>query len=208
MARFLLTAGPTVEAIDPVRFLSNRSSGRMGYALAASLQQRGHEVILVSGPVHLPAPEGVRRIMVESALEMLAACEAEWPQCEAVIGVAAVADYRPKQAGEQKMKRTEGEGLTLELEPNPDILKTLASQKGARLAIGFALETQNAEAEAQRKRTAKNLDYLILNGAEAQGSEASEVVLFGADATRHPLGPAPKAVLADALLDIILQDLS
>lgn len=204
MARFLITAGPTVEAIDPVRFLSNRSSGRMGYALAHSLATRGHEVVLVSGPVQLAAPEGVRRVEVESALEMLAACREEWPACDAVIGVAAVADYRPKASGTRKMKRKEGEGLSLELEPNPDILKTLASDKGSRLAIGFALETHDAEAEAQRKLQAKNLDYLVLNGAEAQGAEVSEVVLFQADGTRHPLGPAPKEQLADALLDIIL----
>lgn len=208
MARFLLTAGPTVEAIDPVRFLSNRSSGRMGYALAADLQRRGHEVILVSGPVNLAAPEGVRRIMVESALEMLEACQLEWPQCDGVLGVAAVADYRPKAMGEQKLKRTEGEGLTLELEPNPDILKTLAADKGDRIAIGFALETHNAEAEAQRKLAAKNLDYLILNGAEAQGATSSQVILFSADALRHPIGPAPKEALATALLDIILQGTS
>ncbi|MGB0952129.1 MAG: phosphopantothenoylcysteine decarboxylase [Planctomycetota bacterium] len=208
MARFLITAGPTVEAIDPVRFLSNRSSGRMGYALAADLQRRGHEVILVSGPVNLAAPEGVRRIMVESALEMLEACQAEWPQCDGVIGVAAVADYRPKTSGEQKLKRKEGEGLTLELEPNPDILKTLAAEKGDRIAIGFALETHNAEAEAQRKLAAKNLDYLILNGAEAQGATSSQVTLFRADDTRSPLGPLPKEALATALLDIILQGTS
>ena len=208
MARFLITAGPTVEAIDPVRFLSNRSSGRMGYALAASLQRRGHEVILVSGPVQLPAPEGVQRIEVESALEMLAACEEVWPDCHAVLGVAAVADYRPKTSDDRKMKRKEREGLTIELEPNPDILKTLAVEKGERLAIGFALETHDAEQEAKRKRSAKNLDYLILNGAEAQGATSSEVILFGPEDSRHPLGPAPKEELADALLDIILQERS
>lgn len=204
MARYLLTAGPTREALDPVRFLSNRSSGRMGFALAENLASRGHEVVLVSGPVHLPTPAGVTRIDVESALEMLAACEAEWPQCDGVIGVAAVADYRPKQSSQQKLKRKAGEDLVLELEPNPDILATLASTKGSRLAVGFALETHNAEQEALRKMAAKHLDYLILNGVEAQGATASAVELFHHQGERVALGPADKKQLAVALLDIIL----
>lgn len=204
MARYLITAGPTREAIDPVRFLSNRSSGRMGYALAQDLASRGHEVMLVSGPVSLACPEGVRRIQVESALEMLESCIQEWPFCDGVIGVAAVADYRPKQISSQKLKRQAGEDLVLELEPNPDILATLASTKGQRLAVGFALETHNAEAEALRKMSAKHLDYLILNGVEAQGATSSKVELFHCKGERVVLGPADKKQLAMDLLDIIL----
>jgi len=204
MARYLLTAGPTREAIDPVRFLSNRSSGQMGYALATALVVRGHEVCLVSGPVSLPTPEGVTRIEVESALEMLAACEAEWPSCHGVFGVAAVADYRPRMASEAKLKRQAGEDLILEMTPNPDILATLAQEKGDRLAVGFALETHHGEQEALRKMSAKNLDYLVLNGVEAQGAEASAVELFSQQGSRHPLGPMPKSQLATALVDFIL----
>jgi len=204
MARYLITAGPTREAIDPVRFLSNRSSGRMGYALAENLASRGHEVMLVSGPTNLPCPEGVRRIQVESALEMLESCVQEWPFCDGVIGVAAVADYRPKSASQKKLKRQVGEDLVLQLEPNPDILATLASTKGERLAVGFALETDNAEQEALRKMSAKRLDYLILNGVEAQGATSSRVELFHQQGERTVLGPADKKQLAIDLLDIIL----
>lgn len=178
----------------------------MGFALAENLASRGHEVVLVSGPVDLPTPAGVTRIDVESAVEMLTACEAEWPQCDGVIGVAAVADYRPKRSSQQKLKRKAGEDLVLELEPNPDILATLASTKGSRLAVGFALETHNAEQEALRKMTAKHLDYLILNGVEAQGATASAVELFHHQGKRVSLGPADKKQLAVDLLDIILSD--
>ena len=204
MARYLLTAGPTREAIDPVRFLSNRSSGQMGYALAAALVAHGNEVCLVSGPVHLPTPEGVTRINVESALEMMQVCAAEWPQCDGVFGVAAVADYRPRTTSEAKLKRKAGEDFVLEMTPNPDILATLAREKGDRLAVGFALETHNAEQEALRKMSVKNLDYLVLNGVEAQGAETSAVELFSQQGSRHPLGPMPKSRLATALVDLIL----
>lgn len=203
MARYLITAGPTREAIDPVRFLSNRSSGQMGYALAAALVARGEEVCLVSGPVNLPIPEAVQRIQVESALEMLEACEVEWPFCDGIFGVAAVADYRPSLISEAKLKRKAGEDLVLGLTPNPDILATLAKKKGDRLAVGFALETHHAEQEALRKMSAKNLDFLVLNGVEAQGASDSEVVLFQPQGERTALGPAAKKQLAIDLLDII-----
>jgi len=205
MARYLITAGPTREALDPVRFLSNRSSGRMGYALAENMASRGHEVMLISGPVHLPCPQGVRRIQVESALEMLESCVQEWPFCDGVIGVAAVADYRPKAKSERKLKRQAGEDLVLELESNPDILATLAASKGDRLAVGFALESHNGEQEALRKMSAKHLDYLVLNGVEAQGATTSQVELFHHQGERVLLGPANKKQLAVDLLDIILQ---
>jgi len=204
MARYLVTAGPTREAIDPVRFLSNRSSGQMGYALASALLARGHEVCLVSGPVSLPKPQGADRIMVESALEMLAACQKEWPSCDGVFGVAAVADYRPKNRVQQKIKRKAGEDLVLTMTPNPDILATLAAEKARRLAVGFALETDHGEQEALRKLVSKNLDFLILNGVEAQGAKHSAVELFHQKGERFSLGPMPKEQLAVALVEIIL----
>jgi phosphopantothenoylcysteine decarboxylase/phosphopantothenate--cysteine ligase len=200
MARVLVTAGPTREAIDPVRFLSNRSSGRMGYSVARALRDAGHEVVLVSGPVQLRAPQGVTTLQVESAREMLAACQAEWPRCAALFAIAAVADYRPKQASRQKLKRHAGEGQSLELIANPDIVATLAKRKAGRLVVGFALESQNGEAEARRKLQAKKLDFVALNGPEAQGAETSRLVLIGGDGSRRALGPATKPSLARALV--------
>lgn len=205
MARYLLTTGPTREALDPVRFLSNRSSGRMGFALAEALVAHGQEVCLVTGPVALPTPKGVERVDVESALQMLAACQELWPQCDGVFGVAAVADYRPMEFSGSKLKRQEGEDLVLRMTPNPDILQTLAAEKGDRLAVGFALETDHAEEEALRKLTAKHLDFLVLNGPEAQVAMESEVELFAADGRRWPLGPMGKDLLAEELVRLILE---
>lgn len=202
--RFLVTAGPTREPIDPVRFLSNRSSGRMGYAIAAALRARGHEVTLVSGPVALAAPAGVEFVSVETAREMLAACERAWPECDGLFAVAAVADFRPAAESPRKLKRSAGEGRTLELVPNPDVLATLAACKGARLVVGFALESEPGEAEARRKLTAKHLDFVCLNGPEAQGATASALRVLGRDGSATTLGPAGKAELAEALCGLVL----
>lgn len=200
MARVLVTAGPTVEALDPVRFLSNRSSGRMGYAVARALLARGHEVVLVSGPVSLRAPAGVSHVGVESAREMLRACRAHWDECDALFAVAAVADYRPKQTARHKLKRHEGEGQVIELTPNPDIVRTLARTKAERLVVGFALESQRGEPEARRKMQAKKLDFVALNGPEAQGAERSSLLVLGQDGSRVELGPAAKPSLARGLV--------
>jgi len=200
MARFLVTAGPTREAIDPVRYLSNRSSGRMGYAIASALLQLGHEVALVSGPVSIPAPDGAELTKVESALQMLAAAEALWPACDGIFSVAAVADYRPASAAEHKLKRSADQPLQLALKPNPDILATLAAQKGARLAIGFALESDPMEQEAIRKLQAKNLDFVALNGIAAQGAVESSILLLDGVGGRQQLGPAEKSELARQLV--------
>lgn len=204
MAQVLVTAGPTLEALDPVRFISNRSSGRMGFEVARALRQRGHEVILVHGPVTLRVPTGVRGVAVESAREMLAACREVWDDCEALYAVAAVADYRPKRAARHKLKRHEGEGQVIELTPNPDIVRTLARQKGARRVIGFALESQRGEEEARRKMKAKRLDFVALNGPEAQGARSSQLTLLGANGTLEQLGPASKATLARRLVRVTL----
>lgn len=202
--RLLVTAGPTREPIDPVRYLSNRSSGRMGYALAAALRAAGHEVALVSGPVALAAPAGVELHRVETALEMLAACQKLWPACAGVFAVAAVADYRPIRYAGRKLKRRAGEGRILELAPNPDILATLAAEKNGRLAVGFALESEDGEMEARRKLEQKNLDFICLNGPEAQGAESSSLVLISRDGARQELGPLPKEELARVLVQKVL----
>lgn len=203
--RCLVTAGPTREPIDPVRFLSNRSSGRMGYAIAAALRARGHEVILVSGPVALDAPAGVARVSVETARQMLDECLRVWPGCDALFAVAAVADFRPAHAAERKLKRGAGEGGTLELVANPDILAILAQDKQQRLVIGFALESEPGEGEARRKLAAKNLDYICLNGPEAQGAERSTLVLIGRDGSVAAFGPDRKEQLAEALCARVLR---
>lgn len=200
MARVLVTAGPTREALDPVRFLSNRSSGRMGYSVARALRDAGHEVVLVSGPVQLRAPVGVTVIQVESAREMLAACRMEWPSCDALYAIAAVADYRPRQVSRRKLKRHAGEGQSIELTANPDIVATLAKRKAGRLVVGFALESQRGESEARRKMAAKHLDFVALNGPEAQGARTSSLLLLGHDGSRLALGPSAKPSLARALV--------
>lgn len=200
MARFLVTAGPTREALDPVRYLSNRSSGRMGYAIAAALLELGHSVDLVSGPVSIAAPSGAQLIEVESALEMLEAARKCWPHCDGIFGVAAVADYRPADLSVSKLKRQAGEPITLELTPNPDILATLAAEKAGRLAVGFALEGDHMEQEALRKLQAKNLDFVALNGIAAQGAVESAITLFDGTDGRWRLGPAEKSELARQLV--------
>jgi len=200
MARFLVTAGPTREALDPVRYLSNRSSGRMGYAVAAALLELGHAVELISGPVNLQPPTGAKFTPVESALEMLAAANICWPHCDGVFGVAAVADYRPAVASLHKLKRTAGQPLTLDLLPNPDILAILAAKKGTRLAVGFALETDSMEQEALRKLKVKNLDFVALNGIAAQGAVQAAITLLDGSGGRRQLGPAEKSELARQLV--------
>ena len=158
----LVTAGPTREMLDPVRFLSNRSTGKMGFAVASAAACHGHNVRLIAGPVSLPTPEGVARIDIISALDMLAAVEANLDWCDALVMSAAVADWRPCQTSAQKLKKSSMRPV-IELEPNPDILKTIAPRKGQKIFVGFAAETEQLLAEAQRKLTSKNLDLLVAN---------------------------------------------
>jgi phosphopantothenoylcysteine decarboxylase/phosphopantothenate--cysteine ligase len=206
MARYLVTAGPTREAIDPVRFLSNRSSGRMGYALADALMRRGHDVILISGPVALKPPP-VRVVeQVESAREMLAACESNWGACDGVFAVAAVSDFRPAEVSAQKWKRGEDQAPSIALTANPDIIATLCMNKGKRLAVAFAVETEHEEANALAKMRRKGVDYIALNSPAAQGAKSSSLLLLGAEGLRQPLGPAPKEELVESLLDAIFDN--
>lgn len=170
----LVTAGPTVEPVDPVRYLSNRSSGKMGYAIAAAAAKRGARVILVSGPVALPPPPGVETIPVNTAIEMRQATLDKYPSADAVVMTAAVADYRPKTVAEQKIKKHQS-SLTIELEKNPDILEELGRLKRRQFLIGFAAETQDLEANAVIKLKNKNLDMLVANDVTLPGAG------FGAD---------------------------
>lgn len=193
--RVLLTAGPTYEAIDPVRGITNLSSGRMGYALARACQQAGAQVTLVSGPTNLPCPLGVERIAAGSAREMREAVLARVGEAQVFIAVAAVADYRPEQAAPQKIKKT-AESLTLNLVKNPDILAEVAALPGAPFCVGFAAESENLEAYAEAKRQKKRLPLVVGNlFSDAFGGEENKVVLFDGDGA-HPLAPASKARLA------------
>lgn len=158
----LVTAGPTREAIDPVRFLSNRSSGKMGYALARVAARRGHVVTLISGPVALRPPPKVSFVAVMTADEMLAAVQRYLSRCDALIMAAAVADWRPRRVRAQKIKKTAGPKV-LRLEPTPDILKQLRSKKGRRVFIGFAAETERMLVGARRKLAEKGLDLIVAN---------------------------------------------
>lgn len=169
--KILVTAGPTYEPIDPVRFIGNRSSGKMGYAIAEVLAEKGAEVVLISGPVAIhPKHSNIRLVKVETASEMYVACLAEFDQMEIGIYAAAVSDYTPKQVSESKIKKQENE-LVLELVKTKDILKEMGRiKKASQILVGFALETDNEEANAQEKVTKKNLDFVVLNSLNDQGA--------------------------------------
>ena len=204
MARFLVTAGPTREALDPVRYLSNRSSGKMGYAICDALITAGHEVVLVSGPTALESPANADVLQVESAQEMHEACARQWQDCDALFAVAAVSDYRPSATQSQKIKRV-NDALSIELVANPDIVKALAATKGERLVVGFALESENGEQHARQKLESKNLDFICLNAPQAQGADVSELTVFSRD-TKWQIGPCTKATLAIELVEVILEN--
>ncbi|MDY5954528.1 MAG: phosphopantothenoylcysteine decarboxylase [Kiritimatiellia bacterium] len=166
--RIVVTAGPTREAIDPVRFLSNRSTGRMGFAVAQAAAELRHRVTLVAGPVALPTPDGVERRDVVSALEMLSVLQELLPSADALVMCAAVADWRPKNPSPVKLKKSAMSG-TLELVPNPDILSRLRPLKGGRIFVGFAAETGEPLAEASRKLRDKGLDMICANDVSEPG---------------------------------------
>ena len=168
--KILITAGPTYEKIDPVRFIGNYSSGKMGFALAAVCARRGAEVTLVAGPVGLPTPDGVKRIDVESCQEMFEASVNAFPQMDAAILCAAVADFRPEQTATQKIKR-EKDDLVIRLQPTHDIAAHLGQMKtGSQRLVGFALETNDEEVNAQKKLKKKNFDFIVLNSTRNKGT--------------------------------------
>ncbi len=201
MARvnILVTAGPTREPIDPVRFISNRSSGKMGYAMARVAAARGHAVRLVSGPVALTPPAGVETTSVTTAAEMLAAVSEQIAWCDALIMAAAVADWRPARPAAHKLKKHAAQAV-LVLEPTADILLTVRPLKGSRLFIGFAAETGDAEAEARRKLTAKGLDLVVANDVTQAGAgfdvDTNVVTLITADGAARPTGVESKDAVA------------
>ena len=201
----LLTAGPTREALDPVRFLGNRSSGRMGFALAAALVAEGASVTLVAGPVSLPTPAGVERIDVESALQMREAVFTSLPGTAIFIACAAVADFRPAAAAGKKIKKT-SETLTLELIRNPDILSEVAALSARPFCVGFAAETDDVEAYAQAKLRAKRLDMIAANRVGAsQGFEVDDNALLVIwEGGQQSLPQQPKSRLAAQLVNLIV----
>ena len=202
--RILVTAAGTEEALDPVRYLGNRSTGRMGFAVAAEAVRRGAEVILVAGPTPLTTPAGVRRVDVRSARDMHAAVLAEYDGVDAVIKAAAVADYRPAEIAAHKIKKSDGE-LTITLTRNPDILYELGQRKQHQILVGFAAETQNVAEYARGKLAKKNLDFIVANNVAEKdagfGVPTNHVQIFYADgrAEDHPL--MAKSELAGVILD-------
>ena len=198
--RVLLTAGPTYEAIDPVRGITNISSGKMGYALARACRDAGAEVTLVSGPTALPSPTGITVIPVQSAQHMLSAVEASLPGQHVFISVAAVADYRVANTSEHKLKKQDGGPPTLTLVENPDILASVAARADAPFCVGFAAESQNLLDFAEQKRTRKRVPLLVANLAQqAMGADDNEVVLLD-DAGRHSLPRQSKDDTARAIV--------
>jgi phosphopantothenoylcysteine decarboxylase/phosphopantothenate--cysteine ligase len=204
--KFLVTAGPTREKIDPVRFITNYSSGRMGYALAAAAQKSGHEVLLISGPVALPCPDGVTLLQVESAAEMAQAVHNHVQYADVIIMAAAVADYRPANPEQHKMKKMPGD-LVLKLEHTEDILASLGKcKRDNQLLIGFAAETDDLEQNALGKLSRKNLDWIAANWvADGFGTNTNSLILFSRHGKRISLGSAGKDELAEKMLQTVLE---
>jgi phosphopantothenoylcysteine decarboxylase/phosphopantothenate--cysteine ligase len=206
--RVLVTAGPTEEPLDPVRFISNRSSGKMGYALARAARERGAEVVLVSGPVELAAPRGAKVVRVNTAAQMREAVLEHLEWASVIVKAAAVADYYLSQVPQQKMKKTAGR-LSLELEPTPDILAEVGRRKGDRLLVGFAAEAGDPVAEARRKLAVKGCDMMAANRVDREGvgfgSDDNEITLVLSTGEVIPLGRASKRELADRIFDELLK---
>ena len=200
--RVLVTAGPTVEDIDPVRFISNRSSGKMGYAIAREAVARGAEVVLVSGPCALRPPHGAQFVDVRSASQMAAEVFARFPDADIVVMAAAVGDYRPMAVSEQKLKKSENR-LTLELQPTVDILKCLGERKTRQFLVGFAAESENVVEYAQQKLQQKKLDLIVANAiagpSSTFGSENNQVVLIDPEGGAEKLELLPKSRVANLI---------
>jgi phosphopantothenoylcysteine decarboxylase / phosphopantothenate---cysteine ligase len=207
--RVLITAGPTRECIDPVRFISNRSSGKMGFATAQAAREAGAEVVLVSGPVSLTTPPGVRRIDVESAADMLNAVLRELPNTDVFISTAAVADYRPVRAAQQKIKKT-ADTLELPMQRTVDVLATVAASAERPFVVGFAAETESVEQNARAKLLKKNLDMIAANEVghdKVFDCEDNQLIVLSRNA-RHELARAGKLTLARGLVALIAQELA
>ena len=203
--RVLVTAAGTREPIDPVRYVGNRSSGKMGYAVAQMAAERGADVLLISGPSALAAPPNVRIVNVETTNEMLEACLAAYGDVDIVIKAAAVADYRPRDVADQKIKKKTDDALTVVMDKNPDILKTLGAKKEQQVLVGFAAETQNLLANAREKVVKKNLDMIVANDVTAAGagfnSDTNIVKFLFANGDVRELEQMPKVDVANRILD-------
>lgn len=203
----LVTAGPTREKIDPVRYITNHASGKMGYAIAEAARDRGARVTLISGPTALPRPAGVEFVAVESVQEMFDAVMAHLPQSDIVVKSAAVSDYRPKTVQAHKMKKGDGP-LVLELDKAPDILKTIGERKTKQFVVGFAAETEDVLQHAQSKLERKNLDMIVANNVllegAGMGSDTNIVTLLTRDGEQLALEKLSKRAVADKLFDAVL----
>lgn len=208
--RVLVSAGPTQEAVDPVRFLSNRSSGKMGYAVAQAARDRGAEVVLVSGPTVLASPPGIETIHVTTADEMAAALADRLTWASVVIMAAAVADFRPKDPAGQKIKKQGRSSLSLELEPVPDILAMLSARRTGQFMIGFAAETDQVLAHAREKLSGKGLDLVVANDVSQAGigfgSDDNAAVILSRNGRQWTCGVMPKRRLADEILTAALEE--
>jgi phosphopantothenoylcysteine decarboxylase/phosphopantothenate--cysteine ligase len=207
--RVLITAGPTHEPIDPVRFITNRSSGRMGFALAKMARRRGADVTLISGPTHLPVPRGnVRFISVGTASEMREAVLEHYKECSVIIKAAAVSDYHPKFVSDQKLKKLNAHA-SLELERNPDIIGEIGSLKGDRVLVGFAAETTDLMANARKKLEEKHLDLIVANDVSRSDSgfatETNKVVIIDSQGKVDPLPLMSKEEVANIILERVLE---
>ena len=203
--RVMVTAGATIEAIDPVRYISNHSTGKMGYAIADALVKRGAEVVLVSGKTALQAPQGVHRVDVCSAEDMYQASVAEFETCDCAVMCAAVADYTPVAVSESKIKKSD-ETFSIELRKTKDIARELGKLKGARKLVGFALETDNEQVNAEKKLIEKNLDMIVLNSLRDEGAGFgcdTNKVTFIDSSSRTELPLASKAEVAERIADRI-----
>lgn len=203
--RVLVTAAGTREPIDPVRYVGNRSSGKMGYAVAQMAAERGADVLLISGPSALATPPNVRVVNVETTNEMLEACLVAYGDVDIVIKAAAVADYRPRDVADQKIKKKTDDALTVVMDKNPDILKTLGAKKEQQVLVGFAAETQNLLANAREKVVKKNLDMIVANDVTAAGagfnSDTNIVKFLFANGDVRELEQMPKVDVANKILD-------
>lgn len=204
--RIIVTAGPTREKIDPVRYLSNHSTGKMGYAIAKTAACRGAEVTLISGPSNLKTPAGVNRVSVTSAQDMFSEMQKRYEEADIIIKAAAVADYRPQIAEDRKIKKKEGD-WNLILERNPDILQWLGSHKTKQILVGFAAETNDVEDNALSKLKRKNLDFIVANDLTDKDSgfakDTNRVVIYGADGSRTELPVMHKEDVAEKILDCV-----
>ncbi len=197
--KILITAGPTREYLDDVRYLSNASSGRMGYALAASAIEAGHHVVLVTGPVDLPPPVGCEVHAVETTEQMRQACVMAFPKCDGVIAAAAVCDYKPKERIQGKIAKT-GEAVSIEMIETDDVLAELGQMKDQRWVVGFALEAHNPRENALQKLRAKNCDWIVLNAPSAIGSETNTVEFLNTEGSVVKSWSGTKTQVADDLI--------